>query len=57
MFLLMKHVLLKIIVIVMGKLTRSRVLRGGRGFVGPQETGMGQENFLYHIWQDEDRVR
>ena len=27
---------------------RSRVLRGGRGFVGPQGVRMGQENFPYH---------
>ena len=36
---------------------RSRVLRGGRGFAGPQGVGMGQENFLHHARWGEDRVR
>ena len=41
-FLLTKQVLLKTIVIVVGKLIRNRVLRGGGGdFVGPQRAGMG----------------
>ena len=41
-FLLMEEVLLKTIVIVVGKLTRSRVLRGGVGwgFARPQGAGM-----------------
>ena len=42
-FLLTKQVLLKTIVIVVGKLIRNRVLWGGGGgnFVGPQGAGMG----------------
>ena len=40
-FLLMKQVLLKTIVIVVSKLTRSRVLRGGVGLRGALEAGMG----------------
>ena len=47
----MEEVLLKTIVIVVGKLTRSRVLRGGvgRGFARPQGAGMRQENFPRHV--------
>ena len=37
----MKQVLLKTIVIVVSKLTRSRVLRGGVGLRGALEAGMG----------------
>ena len=44
-FLLMKEVLLKKIVIVVGKLTRSRVLQGETEIHRPQTAGMGQENF------------
>ena len=43
LFLLTKQVLLKTIVVIVGKLTKSKVLQdgAGRGFAGPQRTGMG----------------
>ena len=50
----MKDVLLKTIVIVVGKLTRPRVLQGG---AGPQGVRMGQENFSRHVRRDGYRVR
>ena len=56
-FLLTKQVLLKTIVIVAGKLTRSRVLRGGPGFRVAQGAGMGQENFPHHARRVRDGVR
>ena len=44
----MKQVLLKTIVIVVGKLTRSKVLRGGAGLHGASRSGDGTRNFLRH---------
>ena len=42
----MKQVLLKIIAIVVGKLTRSRVLRGGAGLRGAPRDGNGARKFF-----------
>ena len=58
-FLLMEDVLLKTIVIVVGKLTRSRVLQGGVGwgFVRPQGAGMRQKNFPRHAGWVENGVK
>ena len=56
-FLLMKQVLLKTIVIVVSKLTRSSILQGGAGLCRAQGAGMGQENFSCHAEQGRDRVR
>ena len=41
----MEHVLLKTIVIVVGKLTRSRVLQGGAGLCGAPRAGDGSKKF------------
>ena len=49
----MKEVLLKKIVIVVGKLTRSRVLQGETEIHRPQTAGMGQENFSCYAGQGE----
>ena len=56
-FLLMKEVLLKKIVIVVGKLTRSRVLQGETEIHRPQTAGMGQENFSCYAGRGRDGVR
>ena len=55
----MKQVLLKTIVIVVGKLTRSRILWGGVGrvFARPQKAGMRQENFPRHVERCGDGVK
>ena len=49
----MKEVLLKKTVIVVGKLTRSRVLQGETEIHGPQTAGMGHENFSCYAGQGE----
>ena len=49
----MKHVLLKTIVIVVGKLTRNRVLWGGVGFC---RTPRGKKNFPIMQGGDEDSI-
>ena len=44
-YLNMEHVLLKTIVIVVGKLTRSRVLQGGAGLYRAPRAGDGAKKF------------
>ena len=41
----------------MGKLTRSRVLRGGAGLRGAPRGGEGARNFPHHVGQGGDGVR
>ena len=56
-FLLTKQVLLKIIAIVMGKLTRSRVLWGGAGLCRVPRGGDGAGKFSPYVGWGKDGVR
>ena len=53
----MKQVLLKKVVIIVGKLTKSRVLQGGAGIRRALRAGMGQQNFPHHAGRGEDGAR